>query len=127
MALPLSRIEKVVEKDTSDSPSRIASPLPADPGDPGHLRLVDVRRRPSERLLAIGSLWDSVMSQARQAVDSLDQLATYDPDAMSEIRAMQRLVVMETRFIRAKLSQFTPSKTKKVVLPGYATAPRLSG
>jgi hypothetical protein len=127
LAMPFARIQKAVEEDTSDSPGQIVSPLAAE--------VLQIRNvcdwwtygiAPSDRLLEVGSLWDSVMSHARQAMDLLDQAAAHDPDATAKIRVMLRLVVMETRSVRAELSQFIPSKFNEPVLPGYAAVPALS-
>jgi hypothetical protein len=127
LSMPLLRIQKVVEEQAPSSPSQIATVLAGE--------ILEIRdicdwwtygSAPSDRLLEIGSLWDSVMSHARQAVDSLDQAASADPAAVSKVRVMLRLVIMETRSVRAELSQFTPSKTKELVLPGYAVCPATS-
>ena len=124
---PLLRIQKVLEEDTSDGPGGIASALA---GEIQEIRDIcdwwTYGIAPSERLLETGTLWDSVMSHARLAMDSLDQTPAHDPAALAKIRVMLRLAVMETRSVRVVLSQFTPSKSKQPVLPGYADAPARS-
>jgi hypothetical protein len=127
LTMPLLRIQKVLEEDSSDSPGGIASALA---GEIQEIRDIcdwwTYGIAPSERLLETGTLWDSVMSHARLAMDSLDQTPAQDPAAMAKIRVMLRLVVMETRSVRVVLSQFTPSKSKQLVSPGYAAAPARS-